>query len=315
MREKGPDLDHLAVAIRALTGKPVEESRAVARRVLGAQARVRRLAARGYARSKLFPLRSLPCRVDASALDELEVQPRPFLLALPLTLDTVALLARYVRGTRRHVCLELTPLTEAALAPLTAAGGAGGVELLSPGAMIRRNRSRWSEKGPDFTTYVSFPDHHYTRDGTCRPVTFFGQDHLFPVLEPLLFFRGVAPVLTLGPGGGRPLRFQLFTYDGAAPEGPATEADAKALLAFLARDLEAVIVEAPDAVLSFGQAAERSRRTLTVRKALERNLVEGFLRAWHLSDPRFDAPLLAWCLSQLPQAAAPAPRVSRAQEA
>ncbi|HEX7578735.1 MAG TPA: hypothetical protein VF580_01960, partial [Thermoanaerobaculia bacterium] len=219
-------------------------------------------------------------------------------LALPFTVDSVLLLARLGLTTRRILRVEKTPLVEPIVRALAEQSN-GRIELQSPGDLIRSNISRGSRPG-ERTTFVTFPDHHWTGEETSRRIRFFGEDHWFSVLEPLLFVRGVAPLVTLEPvEGPGPYRFIPVAYDWAAPQGPVTEGDAQETLAWLACRLEAVLRADPGAAFSWGAAASRSVRATAARRALDRNLVSGFLRAWRAADRTLAPGAIAQSLSEL----------------
>lgn len=291
-------IDSVAVAVSSLLSRPPDEALAVASQVLHAEARLRRLAARCRSGRGPSSFVTLAARIPSEPLLEHEEQSTPYLLALPFTVDAVSLLARLDLTTRRVVRVEKTPLVEPILGALAEQSN-GRMELQSPGDLVRANRLRGGRPG-ERTIFVTFPDHHWTGEETSRRIRFFGEDHWFPVLEPLLFVRGVAPLVTLEPvEGPGPHRFVPVAYDRAVPRGPVTEGDAQETLAWLACRLEAVLRADPGAAFSWGPAASRSERATAARRALDRNLVSGFLRAWRAADRTLAPEAIAKSLSEL----------------
>jgi hypothetical protein len=149
-------------------------------------------------------------------------------------------------------------------------------------------------------TYVTFPDHQATAGDTMWRVAFLGEAYQFTTLEPLLFFRGLAPLFTLdasacGPAG----RLSLAAYPGAARREALSEADVRAVLEWLAGHMERVFRETPADVLSWVLAVSRSSRIKTQVTVMKLKLVEGYLRAWRASDAAMGAEKYARSITEL----------------
>jgi hypothetical protein len=213
----------------------------------------------------------------------------------------VTLLDELSRRTQRILRVERTPLVEPILRAI-AEWAPDRLELQSPRELIRHNLSPRVPAARG-TTYVTFPDHHWTGEETSRRVRFFDEDHWFPLLESLLLIRGASPILTLAPGdedGGGGL---VWAKDSRTiARRPVTEEDVREPLVWLASRLEATMRACPAAVLSWSFVAARSARERASRNLLDRNLTAGFIRAWRATGPIVHRQLLAEFLERLERA-------------
>ena len=188
--------------------------------------------------------------------EECESQCTPYLLALPLTGSSIAALMELSRFTRRAMFVEATHLTEVFLKPLLTREARTSVQFLPPGAMIRQKRCA-AALGAELHTYVTFPDHHTAHEECCRPVPFFGSEHEFPLLEPLLHFRGASPILTISTSEhSQDGRWELVRYPASPPAavGELTETSARMTLTWLAQRMEEALRKMPEDVLSWSDA-------------------------------------------------------------
>jgi hypothetical protein len=237
-------------------------------------------------------------RIDLGPLLALEQNARPYVLALPFTVETVTLLEELSRRTHRILRVEKTPLLEPILR-VVAERMPDRMELNSPRELIRHNLSPRVPAARG-TTYVTFPDHHWTGEETSRRVRFFGEDHWFALLESLLLIRGASPVLTLAPGddacGGG---LVWVEYGRGSTKRPVTEDAVLEPLAWLASCLESTMRASPSSVLSWITVAARSVRARASWNLLDRNLTAGFIRAWRATDPIVHRRLLAGFLDRL----------------
>jgi hypothetical protein len=223
-----------------------------------------------------------------------------YLLALPLTVSSVLLLARLTEDESRRFCLIGTPLTYRYLKPLLDGQAGGRVKLLSSSEMLAHNLRRLETGSTEAVTYVTFPDHQTTAGDTMWRVTFLGEAYQFTTLEPLLFFRGLAPLFTLDASAyGSARRLSLAAYPGPGHPETFSEADVRAVLDWLAGHLEHVFRETPADVLSWMHAVSRSSRIKTQITVMKLKLVEGYLRAWRTSDTALSAGTYAQAITEL----------------
>lgn len=237
----------------------------------------------------------------AQAVRELEAYAgTSYLLALPLTVSSVILLARLTEDSSRHFCLIGTPLTCHYLKPLLDGPGGGRVKFLSSAEMLAHNRRRLETGSAEAVTYVTFPDHQTTAGDTMWGVNFLGEEYQFTTLEPLLFFRGLAPLFTLDASAyGSAGRLSLAAYPGPCDLETFSKADVLSVLGWLAGHLEHVFREMPADVLSWMQAVSRSSRIKAQVTVMKLKLVEGYLRAWHTSGTAMNAETYAWSITEL----------------
>lgn len=248
----------------------------------------------------LTALRDMRVPLDVShALNELETH-SAYLLALPFSASAMSLLAHLVKDTQRRFCFVDTRQTRYYFYPfLMAPETRERVQLLTPAALLRHNRTRIETSPADAVTYVTFPDIETTSLDTARRVAFFGEDYQFSTLAPLLFFRGLAP---------------LFTFDAAATqrlrliECPLTdlrglsEDDVDALLVWLAEHLEQVFRAVPADVLSWPEMRMLAYSMKAITAVMKLKMVEGYVRAWKVSDPGFAETAFRRSLAQLQKA-------------
>lgn len=290
--------EQLAAAVTSLIDLPGAAASTVASRIVAAEAGlVTRLEKRRRAGGSPSPM-SAAGRIDPGPLLAREEAPRPHVLALPFMVESMTLLNDLSRWTQRIVRVETTPLVETLLRAVAEARP-DRVELRSPRELIRENLSPGIPSARR-TTFVTFPDHHWTGEATSRRVPFFGEDHWFALLEPLLLLRGAAPILTLVPGRDEREGDLVWAhYGGTTTEGPVTEAGAREPLVWLASCLEATMRSRPASVLSWRVVAARSVRARASANLLDRNLAAGFIRAWRAAVPLGPQPMLAEALERL----------------
>jgi hypothetical protein len=311
--------EQLTTAVSSLTGLPEGAASAIASRIIAAETDLVTRTGRRQGRAGRSgagapgagapgagapggrrPRLSAPSarRIDLGPLLALEDRAAPFVLALPFTVEAVTLLEDLSRRTQRILRVERTQLVEPVLRAI-AERIPDRIELHSPRELIRHNLSP-RDPAAGRTTYVTFPDHHWTGEETSRRVRFFGEDHWFPLLESLLLIRGASPVLTFAPGdeeGGGNLVWA--EYSRGITERPVTEEAVLEPIAWLASRLESTMRACPSAVLSWTIVAARSVRARASWNLLDKNLTAGLIRAWRATDPLVDRRLLAEFLKRL----------------
>jgi hypothetical protein len=290
--------EQLMAGISSLLGISGSAAFAIASRVIAAEADLAAELRRRPPAGEPGALHSSTGRVDLGPLLALEEAATPYILALPFAVPSVMEVRELSRRTRRILLVEKTPLSEPIFQAI-ASETPGGMELLSPGELLRRNLT---SRGPTSRrmTLVTFPDHHWTGEETSRPIRFFQEEHWFALLEPLLLIRGAYPILTLSPAeadGGKRLNWVKCSQSLAGR--PVTEGAVRELLAWLAARLEATMRTWPTEVLSWGVVPARAVRARTTEYLLDRSVVAGFLRAWSAAAPASDRPLLADFLERL----------------
>jgi hypothetical protein len=237
----------------------------------------------------------------AAAVRELETYGgTSYLLALPLTVSSVLLLARLTEDESRRFCLIGTPGTCRYLKPLFDEQAGGRMVLLSSSEMLAHNRRRIETGSGEAVTYVTFPDHQTTAGATMWRVAFLGEEYEFTTLEPLLFFRGLAPLFTLDASAYNSAgRLSLAAYPGTSSPDTLSEDDMRSVLAWLAGHVGNVFREMPADVLSWTYAAARSSRIKAQVTVMKLKLVEGYVRAWQASGAAIDLETYAWSLTEL----------------
>ena len=322
--------EQLTASVSSLTGLPEGTASAIASRIIAAETDLltrlgRRQGRAGRSRAGApgarapgagTPRLSGPSarRIDLEPLLAREERATPFVLALPFTVEAVTLLEELSRRTQRILRVERTPLVEPVLRAI-AERIPDRIELHSPRELIRHNLSP-RDPAARGTTYVTFPDHHWTGEETSRRVRFFGEDHWFPLLESLLLIRGASPILTFAPddegGGGGPIWAE---YSRGLTVRPVTEEAVLEPIAWLASHLESTMRACPSAVLSWTIVAARSVRARASWNLLDKNLTAGLIRAWRAADPLVERRLLAEFLERLeceePKAIGPPPGANR----
>lgn len=244
----------------------------------------------------LSTLRRTPLAADATeVIKKLDAQNSTYLLALPLTAASISLLAHVLEDSTRQFYILDTPLTQTYLRSLAVA--AGNAEFMSAAQMIQHNRAR---DGGRALTYITFPDHQTTNPDTMWPVSFCGEKHLMPVVEPVLLFRKVEPLVTLDASSyNKTGRFGLCMYPANESGRQASEADARAVLEWLATQVENVFRAAPAEVLSWEMSYARSSNKRALNALIKLKAVEGFLRAWHSDGEGFNPEVKDWAMSEL----------------
>jgi hypothetical protein len=305
-------LDDIAYAMGQMLKLTVQQSRALAREGAAQRARVNRLPRSKNLSRALDTLRGLSVPLDVpGAVRELETHASAaYLLALPFTVSALSLVAHLVRDTRRRFCVTDTRYTRFYFYPFVTAPETGGrVQLLPPAAMLAHHRARLEgratggEAAPDdAVTYVTFPDIQTTSLDTARRVLFMGEDYQFSTLDPLLYFRGLAPLYTFDAGEfAATRRIGLVAYPPAAARAVA-EADVDALLAWLAGRMEQVFRQAPSDVLSWPETQMLAYSTKATTAVMKLKMVEGYVRAWKAADPDFDDATFARSIAELQKA-------------
>lgn len=249
----------------------------------------------------LRSLRKMPLSSDLSKISaELSGQTSPaYLLSLPLTISSVLLLAHLTKDETRQFRLLSTPHARAYLRPLVEGNEEGRVTFISSAEMLKHNRER-SEGPGAAVTYVTFPDHESTRSDTMWPVPFMGDTHQFSIIEPLLFFRGVAPLYTLSAGAeGEPHELRLVKYEMAAETQVITETEMRAVLEWLALQLTTIFRKSTSEVLSWEAAYTRSARAVAHVAVMKLKTVEGYVHTWEEADPSFDGATYTWAVEEL----------------
>jgi hypothetical protein len=280
----------VAFAIEQMLGLPATEARRLARAGSARRLKLYSACVSSPAAHALRALRDVRPSSDLSPLvGELGRHAgESYILALPLTVDAVLLLAELAADERQRFVVMSTPLTRAYLQPLVESSEGARVSFVSSGEMVMHNRGRAGGGRPGPVTYVTFPDHQGTRGDTMWHVPFLSDQHKFSTVEPLLFFRGLPLLFTLGAeeaGGLRLARYAGGAQTAAAP----SEAEVRAVLDWLARQLETVFRRRPDEVLSWEFAQERSSRLMTQITVMKLKIVEGYVRAWGEAGAGLDA--------------------------
>lgn len=301
-------LEDIAYAMTQMLKMPLQESRALARAGAAQRTQLNRLPQAKDPTRALHALRNMKVSLDVKeTARELEAHgSASYLLALPFTVSAMSLIAQLVSDTRRRFCIVDTRYTRYYFTPfLVASETRGRVQLLSLPAMLAHHRKRL-ELGDETTgeaiTYVTFPDLETTSLDTARRVPFMGEDYQFSTLEPLLFFRGVAPLFTFDAGEFTPTRrLKLVAYPAAAVN-VVSEADVDALLAWLAGKMEQVFREVPADVLSWPETLMLSYSMKATTAVMKLKMVEGYLRAWKDADPNFQEAKFVSAIAELQKA-------------
>lgn len=225
-----------------------------------------------------------------------------YLLALPFTISAISLIAHLALDQGRRFCIVDTRYTRYYFHPfMMAPETRERVQLISPAAILKHNRTRLEQPAATDipVTYVTFPDLESTSLDTARRVPFMGEDYQFSTLEPLLFFRGLAPLFTFDAGDFvETRRMKLIAYPSTSLSAVSQD-DVDNLLAWLAKNMEQVFRGAPADVLSWAEVrllAYSSKATTAVMKL---KLVEGYVRAWKTADPNFNDATFARSIAEL----------------
>lgn len=297
------EAEALAYVLKDVLKMPAREAEATARTCVARRAKLYRLAASGKPERGLRTLmrtRRAEFDVEATLCDLERHSSASVLLALPLTMSSVLLLAGLFRGdVRRRLLILNTPLASACLRPVLGGGDDPRASFLSSSEMVAHSRRRRAGD-EEAVAYVTFPDHQITRGDTMWGTRFFGGDYQFSTLEPLLFFRGGAPLITMSVGtSARGDCLQLVSYPHGRAPVEVTGGDVGALLGWLAVQLEAVFRHAPADVLSWEYAYARSERLRARVAVMKLKEVEGYLHAWRAADARFDTEVHGALVNEL----------------
>ncbi len=304
-------LDDLAYAMGQMLKVSVQQSRVLAREGAAQRARVNKLPLSKDPSRALDTLRGMSVPLDVpGAVRQLETHASSsYLLALPFTASALSLVAHLVRDSRRRFCVIDTRYTRFYFHPfLSAPETSGRVQLLSPAAMLAHHRARSESRTPggearaatdDAMTYVTFPDVQATSLDTARRVSFMGEDYQFSTLDPLLFFRGLAPLYTFDIEElAATSRISLTAYLPPAAR-VVSDADIDALLAWLAGRMEQVFRQAPSDVLSWTDTQMLAYSTKATTAVMKLKMVEGYVRAWKVADPNFKEETFARSIAEL----------------
>lgn len=303
--------ENIAYAMSQMLKTSLQRSRDLAREGAARRAQINRLPVTKDPSRALETLRALPVPLDVpEAVRTLEAHSAAsYLLALPFTVSALSLAAHLVRDTRRRFCVVDTRFTRYYFHPfLRAPETRERVQLLSPTQMLTHNRARLERAGQggeaagDAVTYVTFPDLETTSLDTARRVPFMGEDYQFSTLDPLLFFRGLAPLYTFDAGeSAASRRLGLVAYPSAGARA-VSEDDVDALLAWLAGRMEQVFREVPADVLSWTEMQMLAHGMKAVTAVMKLKMVEGYVRAWKAADPNFEDATFARSIAELQKA-------------
>lgn len=299
--------ENIAYAMFQMLKTPLQQSRDLAREGAARRSQINKLTRSKNPSRALETLRAVPVPLDVpEAVRTLEVHSSSYLLALPFTVSALSLVAHLVRDTRRRFCVLDTRFTRYFFHPfLQAPETRERVQLLSPTQMLTHNRARLEQGGEaadDAVTYVTFPDLETTSLDTARRVPFMGEDYQFSTLDPLLFFRGLAPLYTFDAGefaATRGLRLVAYPSAGARAVG---EGDVDALLVWLAGRVEQVFREVPTDVLSWTEMQMLAHGMKAITAVMKLKMVEGYVRAWKAADPNFEDATFARSIAELQKA-------------
>lgn len=314
-------LEHITYAMVRMLKTPPQQSRALARAGAAQRAQINKFPQSKNLARALDTLRSMSVPLDVSeAVRELEAHAAAdYLLALPFTVSALSLVAHLVRDTRRRFCIVDTRFTRYYLHPFVMASETRGrVQLLSPTHMLTHHRTRLERRTHDgagvpdgeaqatatdnAVTYVTFPDLQTTSLDTARRVPFMGEDYQFSTLDPLLFFRGLAPLFTFDASEfATTRRLRLVAYPSAGVRA-VSEADVDDLLAWLAGRMEQVFREVPTDVLSWTETQMLAYSTKATTAVMKLKMVEGYVRAWKAADPDFKDATFVRSIAELQKA-------------
>ena len=295
------EAEGVAYFVEQMLGVPGDEARALAQVCKSRRRELLQLGESERAAEAVRSLRKMRPTFDISKLSaELGGQAAPaYLLSLPLTISSVLLLAHLSQETRRQFRLLSTPLARAYLRPLAESDETGRVAFVSSSEMLKHNRER-GETSAESVTYVTFPDHQVTRGDTMWHVNFMGDVHRFSIVEPLLFFRGAAPLYTLRAGAeGEPNELKLVKYETKARPQAVAEPEMRAVLEWLALQLETVFRKSASDVLSWESAYPRSARAVAQAAVMKLKTVEGYIHTWEEAGASFDGGTYAWAVEEL----------------
>ena len=291
-------LEDIAYAMVQMLKLSLQQARDLARQGAAQRTQINKLPQLKNSSRALVTLRNMNVPLDlAEALRVLdEYAGSSYLLALPFSVSAMSLIAHLVRDTNRRFCVIDTRFTryyfhQFLVAPETRER----VQLVLPAAMLKQNR----EASDCAVTYVTFPDLESTSLDTARRVRFLGEDYQFSTLEPLLFFRGLAPLFTFSARNFAATRkIELVAYE-SPKVNAVTEADIDALLSWLAQNMEQVFREAAGDVLSWAETRMLAYSMKATTAVMKLKMVEGYVRAWKSADPNFNDATFARSIVEL----------------
>jgi hypothetical protein len=315
-------LEDIAYAMVQMLKTPLQQSRELAREGAAQRAQLNKFPRLKNLSRALDKLRSMSVPLDVpEAVRELERHAdADYLLSLPFTVSALSLLAHLVTDTRRRFCIVDTRFTSYYFYPfITASETSERVRLLPPAEMLTHHRARLEPRAhegaamPDgetrppatdeAVTYVTFPDIQTTSLDTARRVRFMGEDYQFSTLDPLLYFRGLAPLYTFDAGEfAATRRLKLVAYPAATDARAVSEADIDAALAWLAGHMEKVFREVPADVLSWPEVQMLAYSMKAITAVMKLKMVEGYVRAWKAHDPNFKDATFARSIAELQKA-------------
>src|SRR5215213_1949882 len=300
-KEHSEDIAYSMVQILNL---PLQQARDLARAGATQRRQITKLPQVKNPGRALATLRSLSVPLDvAGTLRMLDAHAgNSYLLALPFSVSAMSLIAHLVSDTRRSFCVIDTQFTRYYFYPfLKATETRDRLQLLPPAAMLKHNRMRLEQPAAadNPVTYVTFPDLESTSLDTARRVRFMGEDYQFSTLEPLLFFRGLAPLFTFNAGDFAARRkLKLVAYE-STKLNAVTQSDVDVLLTWLAQNMEQVFREVPADVLSWAETHMLAYSMKATSSVMKLKMVEGYVRAWKSADPNFEDARFARSIVEL----------------
>ncbi len=309
--------EELTFSMLQMLHVPLNEAERLARTAAARRAKMDQLVRSGEPDRALSAFRQMRLPLDlAEVTRELESHgAESYLLALPMTVSSVALLAHLVEDAHRRFCIINTSFTRFYFHPFLAGGTRERVQLLTSAEIIAHNRGRGERPNADAVTYVTFPDHQTSRRETMWCLPFLGEDYEFSALDPVLFYRGLSPLFTFDARDFASTgRLKLIAYQDAAVSHEATELNVRALLAWLVGHIENVFRQNPTDVLAWSETQMRASRMRARAIVVKLKLVEGYLRVWKAADPKLNAETYVRSIAELGklQESANAPEKARA---
>jgi hypothetical protein len=291
-------LEDIAYAMVQMLKLSLQQARDLARAGAAQRNQINKLPQLKNSSRALATLRSMNVPLELSeALRVLDAHAgNSYLLALPFSVSAMSLIAHLVRDPKRRFCIIDTRFTryyfhQFLVAPETRER----VQLILPAAMLRQNR----EATDNAVTYVTFPDLESTSLDTARRVRFLGEDYQFSTLEPLLFFRGLAPLFTFSAADfDATHKLKLVAYE-SPKVNAVTEADIDALLSWLAQHMDQVFRAAASDVLSWAETRMLAYSMKATTAVMKLKMVEGYVRAWKSADPNFNDARFARSIVEL----------------
>ena len=288
-REK-EQLEDIAFAMGEMLKLPLQQARHLAREGVAQRTQINKIPQSKNFTNALVTLRNMTVPLDLPhASRELESHAESaYLLSLPFTASAMSFIAHLVRDNQRRFRIVDTRITRYYFYPFVMAQETRErVQLISAAAMLRDHRTRLEQRAGDAVTYVTFPDLETTSLDTARRVPFMGEDYQFSTLEPLLFFRGLAPLYTFDAGEFATARRIKLVACPVARAGAVTDNDIDAVLGWLAKNMELVFREVAADVLSWADMRMLAYSVKATTAAMKLKMIEGYVRAWKAADPNF----------------------------